>query len=147
MSEAATELTIARLLREEGMKLQPYDDATGQTVRAPVGNLSWGIGFNLEECGSLGLFNVMLRYLLRPIETMLQAQPWYASQPDVVQSVCQDIAYNGGIHGFLGGYPKMIGCLEQHDLTGAALECKVSDPHLDASRYAPLRKIIESAIG
>ena len=145
MSQAATTLTIARLAKEEGVALLPYDDATGLLVKAPRGNLSWGIGFNLLQCGSVGLFEVMLRYLLAPIETELQAQSWYGTLPDVVQSVCQDIAFNGGMHGFLGGYPKMIACLEDDDLPGAAVQCATSDARLDKSRYAPLRTLILTA--
>lgn len=36
------------LSSEEGVKGQPYDDKTGKTVHAPVGNLTIGIGHNLE---------------------------------------------------------------------------------------------------
>jgi hypothetical protein len=145
MSAAATELTVARLTKEEGLKILPYDDETGLPVVAPHGNLSWGIGFNLMKCGSPGLFDVMLRYLLAPIEKALVAQPWYGAQPVIVQSVCQDIAYNGGVHGFLSGYPKMIGCLELGDLNGAAAQCRTSAAHLDQTRYAPLRALILTA--
>lgn len=145
MSIAATELTVARLLKEEGIKLLPYDDATSLPVRAPNGNLSWGVGFNLMVCGSVGLFEAMLRYLLAPIEAALNAQPWYGTLPDVVQSVCQDVAFNGGVHGLLAGYPHMIACLERGDLQGAAAQCTDEDPHLDKSRYAPLRALILTA--
>lgn len=150
MSAAATELTVARLVgtggqrSEEGVKILPYDDATGKPVAAPVGNLSWGIGFNLMKCGSPKLFEVMLRYLIGLIEDDLVQLPWYLQLPDSVQSVCQDIAYNGGIADLLG-YPKMIAAFKTGDLNAAADQCTEKDPKLDASRYAPLRAIIRAA--
>lgn len=144
MSAAATELTVARLLGEEGFKLLPYDDATGHPVKAPVGNLSWGIGFNLMQCGSKGLFEAMSRYLVGVIEAQLAALAWYPTLPDPVQSVCQDIAFNGGVHSLLA-YPHMIAALAKGDLAAAANECTEKDPKLDASRYAPLRAIIRAA--
>lgn len=144
MSAAATELTVARLVGEEGVRLLPYDDATGHPVKAPLGNLSWGIGFNLMACGSRGLFEAMLRYLVGVIETQLVALSWYPGLPDPVQSVCQDIAYNGGIHDLMN-YPHMIAAFARGDLLTAANECTDKDPKLDASRYAPLRAIIKAA--
>ncbi len=144
MSAAATELTIARLLGEEGFRVLPYDDKTGQSVKAPIGNLSWGIGFNLMQCGSKGLFEAMLRYLVGVIETQLVTLTWYSTLPDSVQSVCQDIAFNGGIHDLMN-YPHMIAAFAHRDFVTAANECTVADPKLDASRYAPLRAIIKAA--
>jgi hypothetical protein len=144
MSAAATELTVARLCTEEGIKQLPYDDATDAPVAAPRGNLSWGIGFNLMKCGSRGLFEAMLRYLVGVLEADLVQLPWYLNLPDAVQSVCQDIAFNGGVKDLLG-YPKMIAAFEAGDMNAAAAQCTEKDPHLDATRYAPLRAIIRSA--
>lgn len=143
MSAAATELTIARLLGEEGFKLLPYDDATGHPVKAPLGNLSWGIGFNLMRCGSKGLFETMLRYLVGVIEAQLVTLSWYQTLPDSVQSVCQDIAFNGGVHDLMN-YPHMIAAFAKGDFNTAANECTEKDPKLDASRYAPLRALIRA---
>lgn len=144
MSAAATEITVARLLGEEGIRVLPYDDATGLPVVAPKGNLSWGEGFNLMKCGSRGLFEAMLRYLIGVIEADLVQLPWYLQLPDPVQSVCQDISYNGGVKDLLG-YPKMIAAFEAGDMNAAAFQCTEKDPKLDASRYAPLRAIIRAA--
>lgn len=144
MSQAATDQTVARLLREEGLRLLPYDDKTGLPVKAPVGNLTWLIGFNLMKCGSKGLAQVMLRYLVEQLEAQLVLLPWYLKLPDVVQSVCQDVAYNGGVDGLLK-YSRMIAAFERGDLVAAAAECTEKDPKLDASRYAPLRVLIKAA--
>lgn len=145
MSAAAIELTVARLLVEEGVRVLAYDDATGLPVVAPKGNLSWGIGFNLMKCGSKKLFAVMLRSLLEDIEAQLVTLFWYSLLPDSIQSVCQDVAYNGGVHDLLN-YPRMIAAFEKGDWEEAAAQCTDKDPKLDASRYAPLRAIIRAAV-
>jgi GH24 family phage-related lysozyme (muramidase) len=151
MSAAATELTLARLVgaggqrSEEGVKLLPYDDATGLPVIAPKGNLSWGIGFNLMKCGSAKLFSAMMRSLLEDIEAQLVTLFWYSLLPDPIQSVCQDIAYNGGVHDLLN-YPHMIAAFEKGDWESAATQCTEKDPKIDTSRYAPLRAIIRSCL-
>jgi hypothetical protein len=138
--DTAIDLTQARLSREEGDKTYPYDDATGLRVRAPKGHISWGKGFDLEECGSDGLFDVMERCLLQQEERPLLALDWYAKLDPVRQSVCLDIAYNDGVHGLLG-FPHMIAALDKGDWATAAAECKVSNPEL-ASRYAVLAQLL-----
>lgn len=143
MSPAA-ELFIARVRVEEGSRHMPYDDATGLTVRAPKGFISWGWGFNLQQCGSEGLFEVMVRYLVAQVETVLLGKEFYAKADPVRQSVFLDIAYNGGVNGLLRGYPKMIAHANAGDWTDAAAECNVADLKLDASRYAPLRALLLS---
>lgn len=145
MSAAATELTLARLLGEEGLRLLPYDDATGKPVTAPTGNLSWGIGFNLMKCGSPKLFAAMLRSLLEDVEAQLVTLFWYSLLPDPIQSVCQDIAYNGGVHGLLE-YVQMIACFERRDWIGgaAALLDSAAARQLPA-RYNALAEIVRSA--
>ena len=143
MSRQAIMLLAARLPREEGQKLLPYDDATGLPVKAPVGNLTWGRGYNLMQCGSAALFDVMDAFLLGAIEAWLQQFAWYQAlenQP-TRQSVFLDIAYNDGEHGLLH-FPNMIARAAAGDWTGAAAECKVANANLDGSRYAPLRQLL-----
>jgi len=137
----AVELVLARIPREEGRMFFPYDDATGQRVRAPKGKITWGDGFNLEECGSSALFEIMDRYLLGQEEIPLLKLPWYVALDPVRQSVCLDIAYNGGEQGFLLGFPHMIAALARQDWPTAATECHVEDPKL-AARYAALAQLL-----
>lgn len=140
---SAISVLVARLPHEEGLRLLPYDDATGKDVRAPLGNLSWGIGFNLMKCGSAGLFAVMLTYFLGELDNQLQAYAWYRNAGDVRASVFLDISFNGGLHGLLG-YPHMLAAADKGDWAAAAAECRERDPKLDASRYAPLRALLLS---
>ncbi len=140
---SAVSVLLARLTTEEGERMRPYDDATGTDVKAPKGNLSWGRGFNLMQCGSSGLFDVMESYLVSDIDHRLQAYSWYTGAGDVRGSVFLDIAYNGGLHDLLG-YPHMLAAAAKGDWATAATECTDKDPKLDASRYAPLRALLLS---
>jgi GH24 family phage-related lysozyme (muramidase) len=145
MSQKAIDLFLARIKREEGDRLLPYDDATAKPVTAPVGNLSWGHGYNLMQCGSEGLFAVMDAYLAGECEKALRAYDWYCeldTEP-ARQSVFLDIAYNAGVHGLLH-FPKMLGYAHARDWPNCAAQCKVADARLDASRYAPLRALLQS---
>jgi len=140
---SAISVLMTRLTTEEGQRMLPYDDKTGADVRAPVGNLSWGRGFNLMKCGSTGLFDVMESYLLQQLDNSLRAYPWYTDASPVRASVFLDIAYNGGIEDLLG-YPHMLAAAARGDWAEAAKQCTEKDPKLDASRYAPLRALLLS---
>jgi len=136
----AIDIAEARLDPEEGDEIYPYDDATGLRVRAPKGHISWGKGFNLDACGSVGLFNVMRRYLLEQEEASLRVLSWYAGLDPVRQSVCLDVAYNSGTSGLLH-FPHMIAALAKGDWATAAAECKVTNPEL-AGRYQKLAQLL-----
>lgn len=43
-----TEKLKRMMILEEGQRNQPYDDSTGKRVRAPYGNITIGIGRNLD---------------------------------------------------------------------------------------------------
>lgn len=138
---SAITVLMGRLTTEEGERILPYDDATGKNVKAPLGNLSWGRGFNLMKCGSAGLFDVMEAYLLGLLDHQLQQYAWYQNAGDVRASVFLDIAYNGGLHDLLG-YPSMIHYASIGDWANASAQCTEKDAKLDASRYAPLRALL-----
>jgi len=138
---AARDIVIERLKPEERFMQFPYDDATGKRVKAPVGNITWLYGCNLETSGSLKLANVVLSAQVDEVEEQLDEFAWYVALDDVRKSVCLDIAFNGGVHGLLH-YPRMITALSHQDWATAAAECTVADQRLDESRYAPLRKLL-----
>jgi GH24 family phage-related lysozyme (muramidase) len=145
VSARAVNLFLSRIVQEEGNKLKPYDDATGLAVVAPVGNLSWGWGFNIIACGSVGLFRAMATYLVTELDSHLSQQAWYAalgSEP-TRQSVFLDVAYNAG-EDLVHHWPRMVAAAELRHWTECAAQCKVARPDLDKSRYAPLRALILS---
>lgn len=142
-TDNAVDIFAIRAISEEGIRLTPYDDATGARVKAPKGRLTWGIGFNLDEIGSAGLFSAMLRYLANVIHEDLLEHDWYRLSDPVRQSVFLDVAYNEGVTGLLR-FPHMIAAASVGDWERAAAECHVADPRLDASRYAPLRKLLSA---
>lgn len=49
MYSAFKSKAIQMLSRDEGSRNYPYDDATGYPVKAPLGNLTVGIGHNLDS--------------------------------------------------------------------------------------------------
>ncbi|MDR5729698.1 MAG: hypothetical protein RB191_19960 [Terriglobia bacterium] len=135
----AIDLFIARERQEEGERNDPYDDATGKTVTAPIGNLTWGRGYNLSEIASPELFDVIDRYLVGHIEAQLMPYAWY--QIDAPrQSVLLDIAYNAGVVGLLH-YVRMLAAIASHDWTEAARQCTSSNPKLHG-RYEALSRIL-----
>lgn len=139
-------LSRPRIVLEEGDKLKPYDDATAKAVVAPVGNLSWGWGFNLMQCGSEGLFEVMAAYLVGQVELELAGRtPWYgplAEADPLRASVYLDVAYNAGVAGLLHGFPSCVQYAAVKNWTASADQLRVKDARLDLSRYAPLRQIL-----
>lgn len=145
MTAQAVGKFLSRVVQEEGNKLRPYDDATAKPVVAPVGNLSWGWGFNLMQCGSVGLFRVMTEYLVTVIDTDLSRQAWYASLSDepTRQSVFLDVAYNAG-EDLQHHWPNMVAAATVRRWPECAAQCKVQRPDLDLSRYAPLRWLLIS---
>lgn len=49
MNQTTKDRTLALLREVEGVRRYAYDDATGERVRAPRGNLTIGCGINLER--------------------------------------------------------------------------------------------------
>lgn len=137
---SAVDVLKQRLTSAEGERLYPYDDATGRRVLAPKGHITWGRGFNLDACGSTGLFDVMETYFLTQLDGQLRAYAWYTGLDAVRQSVCLEIAYNGGLHGLLA-FPHMLAALARQDWASAATECHVQNPEL-AERYDRLAQML-----
>jgi GH24 family phage-related lysozyme (muramidase) len=144
---AALDLFWARAGTEEGRRPKAYNDATGETVTCrPSGNLTIGIGCQLED----GLDDAEIQWLFYHraglVEEALQGLPWYANADPVRQSVALDVGYNQGLSELLNGYPKMIAAYLAQDWVEAAAQCAVADGRLDAERYAPLRALILSGV-
>lgn len=135
------DLFTKRALGEEGKKQFAYNDATGKRVTCqPGGNLSIGVGLNLET----GLEDEEIVWLFRnragKMEQQLQAYAWYVALDAVRQSVVLDIAFNNGLHGLLH-FPAMIAALTARNWAEAAKQCTVTNPAL-AGRYAALADLL-----
>lgn len=141
----AIELALPYVQEAEGYRALPYDDATGQTVTAPKGDLSWLYGVNLTTQGTPALGTLLTRYTLCLLHAQLMALPWYVAAGPVRQSVFLNAAYNLGLSGLLHGYPLCIAAAEAQDWTDAADQLTVSDPDINSNRYGPLR--VALAIG
>ncbi len=99
---AALDLFAARAIAEEAKRRFAYNDATGARVTCqPGGNLSIGVGINLET----GLDEAEIEWLFRHraglVEQQLAPLSWYASSPPAQQSVALDMGFNLGMHGLL----------------------------------------------
>lgn len=143
---AELDLFLARAPTEEGVRKFAYNDATGKTVTCkPEGNLSIGVGINLET----GLDPAEIAWLTAHraglVEQQLQQYGWYVARGPVWRSVLIDIGFNAGVGGLLH-FPSMIHNLQEGNLPAAVQQCSVADPRLDAQRYAPLRALLDGAL-
>jgi hypothetical protein len=143
-TDGAIDITFKRLDGEEGFKPWAYDDATGKRVKAPIGNLSWLYGTNLETEGTQELGEIVSYYKLGKLHTSLTGFPWYMAAGPVRQSVFLDIAYNAGLQGLLN-FPSMIHFASLGEWGMAAGQCHVKNPSLSA-RYDILAKILATGL-
>lgn len=129
----AIDVALPRLRTEEGFRPTMYSDTTG--------HITIGYGFNVNAGISRSAAGALLQAQLDELHNALQAYPWYTGLDPTRQSVCLDIAFNEGLNGLLH-FPHMIAALSRQDWVSASTECRVADPRLDESRYAPLRQLL-----
>ena len=145
MNQAVIDLCYARLPAEEGVRKFAYNDATGKQVTCqPGGNLSIGIGINLENGLQPNEIEWLTRNRLAGFDADLSAFYWYGSLNDARKSAFLDVAFNEGVHSLLG-FIKCLAATAASDWTTAAAELMDSkpghDPHLH-DRYQNLANII-----
>ena len=89
-------LLTQELLRDEGLRLFPYNDTEGK--------LTIGVGRNLTDVGiSKAEAMSMLLADIRRTQAALDAQlPWWAHLDEVRQRVLVNMAFNMGIRKLLG---------------------------------------------
>lgn len=95
--------------------------ATLLDVETPLRDLVWSFKLQLQTRGL-------------PLDTF----------PLPVQHAVLDMAYNLGVGGLLGKFPKFVAHLKAGDYKAAARECK--RPQVSATRNAWTRKQLESAV-
>ena len=123
MSKSAFESTATSLRISEGFREQAYDDATGRTVRAPVGKLTIGYGTNIEGSPLTRTEGewLMRHRLGKAVVELETARPWVGSLPDDWQRGLMDMAYNMGVPRLLK-FKRMFAALKARDGETAAAE-------------------------
>ncbi len=136
------DIASKRLLTEEGVRRFAYDDSTGKQVTCkPKGNLTIGVGLNLENGLDDEDVSYHLQKSLRKIVKEISGYAWYQKCDPVRKSVLIDVAFNQGTTGLLH-YVHMLSAILKSDWETASSECAVADPKLDMSRYKPLRELM-----
>lgn len=119
------DLLKAELERDEDVRLEPYDDATGKELRPGdklIGNLTIGTGRNLTGVGiskeenDIFLANDINERVLPALNKFL---PWWVKLNDIQQRVLSNMIFNMGIKRVLD-FQIMLGRLQANDLNGAA---------------------------
>lgn len=132
MGTSAIELAMPRLKIEEGFRPKVYRDTQGfQTI---------GYGFNVDAGITKRAAEALCQAQVQELHEDLYVYGWYASLDEPRQSVCLDIAFNGGIDGLLG-FKHMIEAIKIKDWPEAARQCHVINLEL-APRYEALAKIL-----
>lgn len=128
----AVEIALPRLKTEEGFRAVKYADTQGhETI---------GYGFNISAGISKYAAGELLTAQLTERHNALMVYHWYQGLDPIRQSVCLDMAYNGGVSGLLH-FPHLIAALAKADWPTAAAECHVKEPEL-AGRYKALAQIL-----
>lgn len=125
---------------EEAYRQFPYDDATGHTLKAPVGNVTIGYGCNISAGWSKTLALAVMKQQVYEAQGFLHQFQWYLKCNAVRRSVLLDITFNGGDQDILD-YVHMIAAIGSNDWVKAAQECTTKNPGLKA-RYAALAKLM-----
>lgn len=141
------DICLARMQkREEGDRQFAYNDATGKRVSCkPNGNLSIGIGINLEFGLDEEEREWLTRHRLLLHSAWLCKLPWYQALDTVRKSVFLDISFNAGDSGLLR-FPHLIAAAARKDWPDCQKQCHVENPRLDEQRYIPLGKILLTGI-
>jgi lysozyme len=92
------------LILHEGVRLKPYDDKTGKTVRPGdelQGKLTIGVGRNLTDRGiSTSEMNTLLNADILKAEAAARAYDFYADLGEPRQAVVVSMIFNLGVAGF-----------------------------------------------
>src|ERR1051326_3963736 len=87
--------------RDEGVRLTPYDDATGKPLLPGdtlVGNITIGAGVNISAGLSADEAHYLKEQRLKRIELEVNREyPWWVKCPDQVQRGLLNMAFNVGI--------------------------------------------------
>lgn len=92
------------LILHEGVRLKPYDDKTGKTVRSGdelQGKITIGVGRNLTDRGiSQSEMNTLLNADIREAERAAATYDFYADLGEPRQAVVVSMIFNLGVSGW-----------------------------------------------
>lgn len=139
------------LIRDEGLRIKAYDDATGQELKPGDtlrGNLTIGIGHNLT---ANGLKPNEIEYIcdgdIEDVVRMLDRRiPWWNGLDEVRQRVLVNLGFNLG--GRLFEFHRTLGRIEEGDYAGAAESLLDSKAARDQapSRYLRLATVLRTGV-
>lgn len=97
------DLLATELTEDEAFRSYPYDDATGQQLRAGDtirGNITFGTGFTfLTAEEARAVLDIRMRSVFAQLTAKL---PWLESASDPIQRALTNMAFNLGVEGLLG---------------------------------------------
>lgn len=126
MSDTFLDQACRLISHHEGFRGRPYDDHDGKDVHAPVGKLTIGYGFNVQDTPlpqAVALF--WLRFLLVEMHDQMRQFMWFARANDARQIAFLDMRYNLGEHG-IAQFNNMIAAARADDWEQAAAEAQDS---------------------
>jgi lysozyme len=94
-----------QILAHEGLRLQVYDDATGQPIKAGskvIGHPTIGIGRNLAVGITHDEALILLKNDLDKVRKGLETLPYFTRLSEIRQRVLMDMAFNLGLRGLFG---------------------------------------------
>lgn len=131
---------------EEGSSPYPYDDKTGIRVKAPLGNLTIGVGHNLDahELSHDIIQRILEEDLEAVIENCYNFLPFMGRLTENRQLAVLDMSFQMGIKGFLK-FEKCVEALSQEKFEIAADEIRNSLYHKQTTARAERKAVMVAA--
>lgn len=149
MTTYSRDKLIAELERDEGIRGDLYDDATGKAITkgsVVIGNPTIGIG---HCCSTNPLSQPEIEYIfqndLAEVETDLTVNlPWWRTLDDVRQRALINLCFNLGINGLLG-FKNTLKAIKDGNWPLAAIGLRGSlADHQEPARIERIAKMMET---
>ena len=133
MKQSTKEDALRILRQDEGERRHAYDDSTGKRVRGPVGNLTIGIGTNLERGLSDYAMDMLARHTLHEECLVLEREASSLVPPVVVVNLPEEAQLGLALAVYQLGaerlmeFHRMLAAIARGDWLGAAAEAMDSD--------------------
>lgn len=121
LSQDALNNLVAQLVIDEGYRSLAYDDASGDTVKAPRGNLTIGIGWNIANGIPKPLAEMVCKYFISECdEALTRSLHFYLSLDQVRKAVLCNMAFNMGVSKLMD-FKQTLKAIETKDYRLASL--------------------------